>query len=325
MEYFAFGETFVEEHSNTDKTPYLFNGKELDEETGLYYYGARYYDPKTSVWTAIDPLAEKYSHLSPYVYVANNPICATDPDGKRIYFIPGLGYDPQRQNSPYVKGVSDELEPYLGQHGTYSRTIQGSKNGRLADMGYVAWRGQAPRSNPFNDRRAVMAASAIAADLNSHPLQEGEQFNILGTSQGSVTSAHAVILLLENPEAFGLSGDIKVDNLVLAGSPLSKGSKLYKRLLSLQEAGKIGNILYDDYQSKDSYGNYNDNVTGLAGTSRMGAIGRGLKFIGQIIKAVSGKGPPHPHFEAAENRSTDPQYGSFGEQIKSQLSKDEVH
>jgi uncharacterized protein RhaS with RHS repeats len=44
LEYFAFGETFVEEHSNTDRTPYLFNGKELDEETGLYYYGARYYD-----------------------------------------------------------------------------------------------------------------------------------------------------------------------------------------------------------------------------------------------------------------------------------------
>ncbi len=30
LEYFAFGETFVEEHSNTDKTPYLFNGKEPD-------------------------------------------------------------------------------------------------------------------------------------------------------------------------------------------------------------------------------------------------------------------------------------------------------
>jgi len=65
-----------------------------------------------------------------------------------------------------------------------------------------------------------------------------------------VTSAHAVILLLENPEAFGLSGDIKVDNLVLAGSPLAKDSKLYKKLLGLQEAGKIGNIFYEDYQSK---------------------------------------------------------------------------
>ncbi|MDH5380644.1 MAG: RHS repeat-associated core domain-containing protein, partial [Cyclobacteriaceae bacterium] len=81
MEYFAFGETFVEEHSNTDRTPYLYNGKELDEETGLYYYGARYYDPVTSIFVSVDPLAEKYPGLSPYVYTFNNPIRYSDPTG----------------------------------------------------------------------------------------------------------------------------------------------------------------------------------------------------------------------------------------------------
>ena len=84
LEYFAFGETFVEEHSNTDRTPYLFNGKELDEETGLYYYGARYYDARTSVWQSVDPLADKYPGLSPFAYVANNPLTYVDPDGKEI-------------------------------------------------------------------------------------------------------------------------------------------------------------------------------------------------------------------------------------------------
>ncbi|WP_317126985.1 RHS repeat-associated core domain-containing protein [Apibacter raozihei] len=29
---------------------FVCNGKELDEETGLYYYGARYYNPRESVW-----------------------------------------------------------------------------------------------------------------------------------------------------------------------------------------------------------------------------------------------------------------------------------
>ena len=74
MEYFAFGETFVEEHSNTDRTPYLFNGKELDEETGLYYYGARYYDARTNVFLAVDAMAETYVAISPYSYAANNPV-----------------------------------------------------------------------------------------------------------------------------------------------------------------------------------------------------------------------------------------------------------
>ena len=81
IEYFAFGETFLEEHSNTDRTPYLFNGKELDEETGLYYYGARYYDPVTSVWQSVDPLAEKYPNRSPYEYTFSNPIKYLDPNG----------------------------------------------------------------------------------------------------------------------------------------------------------------------------------------------------------------------------------------------------
>lgn len=54
-EYFPFGETWVEEHSNTQRTPYLFTAKELDEETGLYYFGARYCDPRTSVWQSPDP------------------------------------------------------------------------------------------------------------------------------------------------------------------------------------------------------------------------------------------------------------------------------
>ncbi len=50
----------MEEHSNTQRTPYLFTAKELDEETGLYYFGARYYDPRTSVWQSPDPILAKY-------------------------------------------------------------------------------------------------------------------------------------------------------------------------------------------------------------------------------------------------------------------------
>ena len=64
--------------------PYLFNGKELDTETGLYYYGARYYDPRVSLWLNVDPLAEKYPHVSPYTYTLNNPIKLIDPDGKAL-------------------------------------------------------------------------------------------------------------------------------------------------------------------------------------------------------------------------------------------------
>lgn len=58
LEYFPFGETFVEENESSFFTRYKFNAKEQDEESALYYYGARYYDPKTSIWLGVDPMAD---------------------------------------------------------------------------------------------------------------------------------------------------------------------------------------------------------------------------------------------------------------------------
>lgn len=54
--------------------PYKFNGKQLDDETGLYYYGARYMNPVASIWYGVDPLLEKKMQVSPYNYCLDNPI-----------------------------------------------------------------------------------------------------------------------------------------------------------------------------------------------------------------------------------------------------------
>ena len=53
------------------------------------YFGARYYDPWLGRWLVVDPRADAYPSLSPYVYVANNPLNATDPDGEGINFLVG--------------------------------------------------------------------------------------------------------------------------------------------------------------------------------------------------------------------------------------------
>ena len=68
--------------------PYKFNGKEFDQETGLYYYGARYMNPRTSLWYGVDPLAEKYPNIGGYIYCAENPIKLIDSDGRKIKGIP---------------------------------------------------------------------------------------------------------------------------------------------------------------------------------------------------------------------------------------------
>ena len=65
---------------------YQFNGKEWNDDFGLGWndYGARFYDPAVARWGAVDPKSEKYYSMSPYIYVANNPIGFIDPNGKEI-------------------------------------------------------------------------------------------------------------------------------------------------------------------------------------------------------------------------------------------------
>jgi RHS repeat-associated protein len=94
-EYFPSGEVWFQEQKNNDARntqPYLFNAKELDE-TGLYYFGARYYNPKLSVWISTDPILAGYvrgevnggvfspRNLGLYTYSFNNPVVLRDPDG----------------------------------------------------------------------------------------------------------------------------------------------------------------------------------------------------------------------------------------------------
>ena len=82
IEYVPFGEVFIEERNNVWNTPYLFNAKEFDEETGMYYYGARYYEPRVSVWMSTDSEELKFPNIGTYTYAANNPIKFIDADGK---------------------------------------------------------------------------------------------------------------------------------------------------------------------------------------------------------------------------------------------------
>ena len=79
VEYIPYGEVFVEERNNSFSTNYLFNAKELDNETGVYYYGARYLDPTGAMWLSVDSVF--HAGTSPYAYCLGNPVVMVDPDG----------------------------------------------------------------------------------------------------------------------------------------------------------------------------------------------------------------------------------------------------
>jgi RHS repeat-associated protein len=106
--YAPFGEITNEHNSSFGSSvipKYSFNAKELDEETGMYYYEARYMAPP--VFISRDPLFEKYPTFTPYAYCANNPVKYVDPDGREygnFYDENGklIGTDGTYDNQHYV-------------------------------------------------------------------------------------------------------------------------------------------------------------------------------------------------------------------------------
>ncbi|MGK7874026.1 MAG: RHS repeat-associated core domain-containing protein [Xenococcaceae cyanobacterium] len=78
--YDSFGNIISQTNPTVD-TRYLFTGREFDEETGLYYYRARYYDPSVGRFISEDPISFAGGDTNLYGYVANRPLDSVDPSG----------------------------------------------------------------------------------------------------------------------------------------------------------------------------------------------------------------------------------------------------
>ena len=115
----------------------ISEGKELDAETGLYYYGARYLDPRTSRWLSGDPAMGEYVpapgqdpsklggmggvyniiNLHTYHYAGNNPIKYVDPDGRDIRELSDREWEIVRQVKDecayFIDQMRNELRDYI--------------------------------------------------------------------------------------------------------------------------------------------------------------------------------------------------------------------
>ena len=89
--YYPFGGILNESFNRVDYQNKLYNGKEYDRMHGLnlYDYSARQYDPAIGQFTSMDPLCEKYYHISPYAYCAGNPVNGIDINGDSITILAG--------------------------------------------------------------------------------------------------------------------------------------------------------------------------------------------------------------------------------------------
>jgi RHS repeat-associated protein len=178
--YSPWGESLYEWNSGTASfsSPYRFNGKELDEETGLAYYGARYYDNQLSMWLSVDPLAmnENNRYMTPYHFVANNPIRNFDPNGEDWYENAETGQLMWLKDNAAVykndngtwKNIGTELLDFDGENLTYY--TQGTNEG--GEMFLKAQRYKA-RSGRMQDDDTFDYSKEAQAKPSDGPLPEG--------------------------------------------------------------------------------------------------------------------------------------------------------
>lgn len=125
--------------TNANLQRYKYNGKELITNHGYdqYDYHARGYYPAIMRFTSVDPLAEKYTSISPYAYCANNPIMFIDPDGRDPIYaknfwgkVKTIGDDGQNSTGSYlVRGsVARDVKAATKVGEFYTGSLAESKN-----------------------------------------------------------------------------------------------------------------------------------------------------------------------------------------------------
>ncbi|NJD67632.1 MAG: hypothetical protein FIA90_02990 [candidate division NC10 bacterium] len=170
--------------------PFQYTRRENDD-TGLYFYRARYYHPGLARFISEDPLGFR-DGLNEYTYVRNNPTNASDPLGLLTVMVHGV-----RLGAP--------------RPGTYAENPLGRAIREAGErVEEVRWNG-----NPLSVQAQTAVLNKIA-DYAAQAAARGEPFNIIGHSWGSGLAVDYNVSTL-------LAGGQSVDLLVTMGSPVMGG------------------------------------------------------------------------------------------------------
>jgi RHS repeat-associated protein len=172
-EYFPYGSTAYRAVRNTTETPkrYRYTGKERDEESDLYYHGARYYAPWLGRWVSCDPSENERRRGYPnsYEYCRGCPIVVSDPDGRDVVELRESKMSAKalvnmiKEDQAIPQQVRDaiNLDPKDASRITFQRGLQG---GMMSASDATVWK----------DWSKLYAEAEVAARSNSFAFTTGE-------------------------------------------------------------------------------------------------------------------------------------------------------
>lgn len=265
-----------EQHSYIENfvNPYKFNGKEQDIETGLYYYGARYYDPKMSIWLSVDPLTEKMPNSNPYNYTMQNPINLTDPTG----MYPEVGTE---NKPPFNEKDTEKLnkaKEYIG--GVISK-----KNDRIDRLNAKINKLKNKQDKKFKEGRKTRIASKTD--------KISEQNNQIINLQTAISKINILMDPSKHNYSFQIGSDVGRDmgeNIQEAGN-LTWGST--NRDITVNTNSSVGTLihelshLYDVVFNKFRY-------TAFAAGTNIGFYNEGSEIIAYKLTYSLGGSLPAP-------------------------------
>ena len=182
IEYLPYGEVFLEKQmaSGDYHSPFRFNGKELDEETGLYYYGARYMNPRLSIWYGTDPMQEKYPDISSYSYCAGNPINFVDFRGDSLIVAP-------EYQDLFNKALTDVFGGIISKGFVYDNNGVVSFNGDIKGM-------SKKQREIFNDFKKVLASKTITHIIYAERYNVKDKNGCIATIIPEITGGEGTLL-----------------------------------------------------------------------------------------------------------------------------------
>ncbi|MHB1844959.1 MAG: RHS repeat-associated core domain-containing protein, partial [Deltaproteobacteria bacterium] len=194
VEYYPYGQVWRDPKSDDDRGPtvqgqqFLFTSKQYDPETGNYYFGARYYDPRLARWLSVDPALpgnafEMPAALAAYMYGQDNPIRFLDPDGRQD-IDEGVA-DAQQARQSEAQSVKESFAkagPFVEAALTLNPLIGGA----------VAVTGERATGGKASTAERVMAGASVVAPFLGTILGRAARFLGIGGSEATEVGQAAV-------------------------------------------------------------------------------------------------------------------------------------